>query len=65
MMRIDHSETLRRGDAFVRVKDTAIKLGRTQLQRLFEKKFHDAAAEKRIEIGFAGEIIHKDRSGPH
>ena len=60
MMRIDHSETLRRGDAFVRVKDAAIKLGRKQLQSMFEKKFHESVSEKRIEIGFPGEIIHKD-----
>jgi hypothetical protein len=60
MMRIDHSETLRRGDAFVRVKDVAIKLGRKQLQAMFEKKFHESVSEKRIEIGFPGEIIHKD-----
>jgi hypothetical protein len=60
MMRIDHSETLRRGDAYVRVKNGAIKLGRKQLQSMFEKKFHESVSEKRIEIGFPGEIIHKD-----
>lgn len=60
MMRIDQSETLRRGDAFVRVKDVAIKLGRKQLQSMFEKKFHESISEKRIEIGFPGEIMHKD-----
>ena len=60
MMRIDHSETLRRGDAYVRVNNGAIKLGRKQLQSMFEKKFHESVSEKRIEIGFPGEIIHKD-----
>lgn len=60
MMRVDQSETLRRGDAYVRVEDTAIKLGRRQLQDMFEKKFRDAVAPDRIEIGFPGEIIHKD-----
>lgn len=59
MMRIDHSETLRRGDAFVRVNDSAIKLGRGQLQAMFEKKFHESESAKRIEVGFPGEIIHK------
>lgn len=61
MMRIDHSETLRRGDAYIRVKDTAMKLGRGQLQVMFEKKFHEQASTRRIEIGFPGEIIHKIR----
>ncbi len=59
MMRIDHSETLRRGDAFVRVNDSALKLGRGQLQGMFEKKFHESESAKRIEVGFPGEIIHK------
>lgn len=59
MMRIDHSETLRRGDAFIRVNDSAIKLGRGQLQGMFEKQFHESESAKRIEVGFPGEIIHK------
>lgn len=60
MMRVDQSETLRRGDAYIRVEDTAIKMGRRQLQDLFERKFRDAVSPDRIEIGFPGEIIHKD-----
>lgn len=60
MMRIDHSETLRRGDAYIRVEDTAIKMGRRQLQDLFERKFRDAVSPDRLEIGFPGDIIHKD-----
>jgi hypothetical protein len=61
MMRIDHSETLRRGDAYVRVNDSAVKLGRRQLQSLFEKKFQDSVSAANIEIGFPGDIIHKDK----
>ena len=60
MMRIDHSETLQRGDAYVRIEDVAIKLGRKQLQSMFEKVFHKSIMAKRIEIGFPGEIIHKE-----
>jgi hypothetical protein len=60
MMRIDYSETLRRGDAYVRVNDSAVKLGRRQLQSLFEKKFRDSISAANIEIGFPGSIIHKD-----
>ena len=59
MMRIDHSETLRRGDAYIRINDAAMKVGRAQLQSMFEKRFHESASAKRIEIGFPGEIIHK------
>jgi hypothetical protein len=60
MMRIDFSETLRRGDAFARVKNSTVKLGRQQLQSLFEKKFRDSISATNIEIGFPGSIIHKD-----
>jgi len=60
MMRMDQSEKLRRGDAYVRRQDTIVKMGRRQLQELFERKFHDSVSGDRIEIGFPGEIIHKD-----
>ena len=60
MMRIDHSETLRRGDAYARVNNNTVKMGRRQLQSLFEKKFQDAVSAANIEIGFPGDIIHKD-----
>ena len=60
MMRIDYSETLRRGDAYARTKNKSVKLGRRQLQALFEKKFQDSVSAANIEIGFPGEIIHKD-----
>ncbi|MDX1482324.1 MAG: ATP-binding protein [Woeseiaceae bacterium] len=60
MMRIDHSETLRRGDAYVRIDDVTIKMGRRQLQALFEAKFQDTIPPTNVEVGFAGEIIHKD-----
>ena len=60
MMRIDYSEKLRRGDAYMRVNETAIKLGRRQLQELFERKFRDSVSAGDIEVGFPGEIIHKD-----
>ena len=61
MMRIDYSETLRRGDAYVRVNDTAVKMGRRQLQSMFEKKFKDSVSAANVEIGFPGDIIHKDK----
>jgi len=61
MLRIDHSETLRRGDAYVRANDKAIKMGRRQLKALFEKKFRESVFTDTIEVGFPGDIIHKDR----
>lgn len=60
MMRINHSEQLRRGDAYIRIDDHAVKMGRRQLQDLFHRKFRDAVPADNIEIGFPGEIIHKD-----
>ena len=64
MMRIDHSESLRRGDAYVRTKNAAAKMGRRQLQTLFEQKFRESVSAASIEIGFPGEIIHKDHKMP-
>lgn len=64
MMRVDHSETLRRGDAYTRANDRAVKMGRRQLQSLFEQKFRESVSDASIEIGFPGEIIHKDREVP-
>lgn len=61
MMRVDHSEKLRRGDGYVRVNDSAVKMGRRQLQALFEMKFRDSVSTSNIEIGFAGDIIYKDQ----
>ena len=60
MMRMDQSEKLRRGDAYIRREDTCTKMGRRQLQQLFERKFRDSVSGERIEVGFPGEIIHKD-----
>ena len=62
MMRVDFSETLRRGDAYMRLNESAMKMGRRQLQALFETKFRDSISASSMEIGFPGEIIHKDRS---
>ena len=61
MMRADYSESLRRGDAYTRVTRSAVRMGRRQLQTLFEKKFQDSMSGADIEIGFPGEIIHKER----
>lgn len=61
MMRVDHSETLRRGDAYMRVNDAAAKMGRRQLLALFETHFQDSVSAASIEVGFPGEIIHKKR----
>ena len=60
MMRIDHSKALRRGDAWIRTQNSAIRMGRQQLQDQFEKKFRESASAGRVEIGFPGDIIHKD-----
>jgi len=64
MMRVDFSEKLRRGDAYKRVKDTPVKMGRRQLMELFEHKFRDSVSAGDIEVGFPGEIIHKEFAMP-
>ncbi len=64
MMRADYSEKLRRGDAYKRVKKAAVKMGRRQLMQLFELKFRDSVSAGDIEVGFPGEIIHKEFTLP-
>jgi hypothetical protein len=64
MMRADFSEQLRRGDAYKRVKDAPVKMGRRQLMELFELKFRDSVSSGDIEIGFPGDIIHKKLTLP-
>lgn len=64
MMRVDFSEQLRRGDAYKRVRDMPVKMGRRQLLELFERKFRDSVSTDDIEIGFPGEIIHKEYTLP-
>jgi len=60
MMRVDHSVKLRRGDAYVWRNGSSLKLGRREIQYFFEKNFRDSAAAQSVEIGFPGEIIHKN-----
>lgn len=64
MMRADFSEQLRRGDAYKRIKNAAVKMGRRQLMDLFERKFRDSVSAGDVEIGFPGEIIHKELALP-
>jgi hypothetical protein len=64
MMRADFSEKLRRGDAYKRVKNAPVKMGRRQLMELFEQKFRDSVSAGDIEVGFPGEIIHKELTLP-
>jgi hypothetical protein len=60
MMRMDFDERLRRGDAYKRVNDAPVKMGRRHLMELFERKFRDSVSAGDIEVGFPGEIIHKE-----
>ena len=62
MMRVDFDERLRRGDAYRRINNESIKMGRRQLMELFERKFRDSISAGDIEVGFPGEIIHKQCS---
>jgi len=64
MMRADHSEQLRRGDAYVRIEHTPVKMGRRQLQEQFEQKFRGSMSDVIVEVGFIGEIIYKDLRVP-
>ncbi len=54
MMRGDHSATLHHGDAWVRINDQRFRLGRSQLQALFQANFKDSIGPERVEVGFAG-----------
>lgn len=60
LMRNDFSETLRRGDGWVRVGANNVKLGRRQLQEIFERRLQNSVAVENIEVGFAGEYLLKE-----
>ena len=60
MMRMDYCETLRRGDAYMRINLDAVKVGRRLLQAMFEEHFRDSISPAQIEIGFPGDIIFKE-----
>lgn len=60
LMRSDFSETLRRGDGWVRVGANNVKLGRRQLQEIFEHRLQNTVAADNIEVGFAGEFLRKE-----
>ena len=64
MMRVDYSERLRRGDAYVRVDRTALKVGRRTLLQMFARRSENAVQEDSIEIGFPGEVIQKTFTVP-
>ena len=60
LMRSDFSETLRRGDGWIRVGTNNVKLGRKQLQEIFERRLQDTVATENIEVGFAGDFLRKE-----
>jgi len=59
MMRVDYSERLRRGDAYMRVDNVAVKIGRRVLFRMFDNRTTNFIGEDTIEVGFPGEAIQK------
>ena len=60
LMRTDFSETLRRGDGWMRVSGNNVKLGRKQLQEFFEQRLQESIPTESLEIGFAGEFLRKE-----
>ncbi len=64
MMRIDYSEKLRRGDAYVRVKNGAMKMGRRQLAETLPKVPRDRGFSDRTpdEIAAYPSVALKDDS---
>ncbi len=60
MIRSDYSETLRRGDAYIRVHDAPVKMGRNELQTLFQASFQSAVSAADLQVGFAGVGIEQD-----
>ncbi len=60
MMRSDHSEKFRRGDAWMQVQGAAVKVGREQLKRMFEENFHNSMPQAAVQIGFDGPVVNSD-----
>lgn len=59
MMRIDYSEKLRRGDAYVHAGDAPVKAGRRMLLQMFENRSPGGVTKDTIEVGFSGDVIQK------
>ncbi|MDA0993347.1 MAG: ATP-binding protein [Proteobacteria bacterium] len=59
MMRVDYSEQLRRGDAYMRVDSSVHKIGRRILFSMFDKRPTNVVLSHDIEVGFSGEVIQK------
>lgn len=64
MMRVDYSPELRRGDAYVRTDDDAVKVGRRALLDMIDRRPECLVPVDSVEIGFAGEVIRKQLNVP-
>jgi hypothetical protein len=64
MMRIDHSAQLRRGDAYARVDEASVKVGRRTLLKMLDKRPQRAVTQDAIEIGFTGDVMRKELCVP-
>ncbi len=60
MMRADHSERLRRGDAWIRVKTENQRMGRRQLEAVFADRFAEALYTGKVEVGFDGNMLSQE-----
>ena len=64
MMRIDHSDALRRGDAWIRTATGNARMGRTQFESIFAAKMKKPDRARALEVGFRGEYVRKELSVP-
>lgn len=60
MMRMDFSSLLRRGDAWIRVDCEEQRVGRAQLEAMFDARFAVTEFDGLIEVGFPGDHIKKE-----
>ncbi len=60
MMRADHSASLRRGDAWIRVKTENQRMGRRQLEAVFADRFAEALYTGKVEVGFDGNMLSQE-----
>jgi len=61
MMRADHSAPLRRGDAWIRIKTEAQRMGRRQLETVFAERFAEPLFSGKVDIGFDGDMLTHER----
>lgn len=62
MVRADHSASLRRGDAWIRVNNENQRMGRRQLESIFARRFAGPLFSGKLTIGFDNDMLTQEQT---